>query len=132
MKADLTRNTFRYWKHITRVLMQQGSPFSWRRTGMSKRPYSFTISFFRLPTLLAIRPTGRQSGFELRILNIPGPNQVTSHSRLPLLCQRDLCENTPDPIFVYRSSYDTQHSGYIAVTTETLAARGVLSKLGMP
>ena len=131
MKADLTRNTFRYWKHFTRVLMQQGRvqlDADWNEQA------AILLHYLRSAGADIIGPFGRPAanpGFDLRPLNIPSPNPGDfALSAGHFFVGGILCENTPDPIVVYSPSPITTTSNTLTVTAETLAAQRHFLQVG--
>ncbi len=125
MKADLTRNTFRYWKHITRVLMQQGRvqlEADWNEQA------AILLHYLRSSAADIIGPYGRpaaNSGFDLRPLNLlqPTPGDFAL-SAGHFFVSGILCENTPDPIVIYPLSPINPALTTLKVAAETLAAQG--------
>jgi len=127
MKADLTRNTFRYWKHFTRVLMQQGRvqlDADWNEQA------AILLHFFRSAAFDIIGPFGRPQanpGFDIRVLtdlNFPQPSSGDfALSAGHFFVSGILCENTPDPIVVYSPVLSTTGTT-LTVTAETLSAQG--------
>lgn len=132
MKADLTRNTFRYWKHFTRVLMQQGRvqlDADWNEQA------AILLHFFRSGAADIIGPYGRPAdnpGFDLRALNIPQPNPGDfALSAGHFFDSGILCENTPDPIVVYSPNVVAgTGADTLTVTAETLSAQGRFLAVG--
>lgn len=125
MKADLTRNTFRYWKHFTRVLMQQGRvqlDADWNEQA------AILLHFFRSAAADIIGPFGRPAanpGFAILPLNIPNPNKGDfALSAGHFFVSGILCENTPDPIAIFPQSPIDPALTTLKVTAETLAAQG--------
>lgn len=123
MKADLTRNTFLYWKHFTRVLMQQGRvqlDADWNEQA------AILLHFFRSGAADIIGPFGRPAanpGYDLRSLNVPSPNPGDfALSAGHFFVGGILCENTPDPIVAYPPTFTPDG---LTVTTflDTLAAQ---------
>src|ERR1700674_4750369 len=129
MKADLTRNTFRYWKHITRVLMQQGRvqlDADWNEQS------AILFHYLRSAAADIVGPYGRPAanpGFDLRLLNLPNPTPVDfALSAGHFFVSGILCENTPDPIVAYSATQGTDNK--LTVTAETLAAQGRFLQIG--
>lgn len=124
MKADLTRNTFRYWKHFTRVLMQQGRvqlDADWNEQA------AILFHFFRSAAADIIGPFGRPAanpGFDLRVMNLPQPTPGDfALSAGHFFVSGILCENTPDPIVVYSPTLSATGTT-LTLVAETLSAQG--------
>jgi len=124
MKADLTRNTFRYWKHFTRVLMQQGRvqlDADWNEQA------AILFHFFRSAAAAIIGPFGRPQanpGFDLRVMNLPQPTPGDfALSAGHFFVNGILCENTPDPIVFYSPTLSAAGTT-LTVIAETLSAQG--------
>jgi len=131
MKADLTRNSFRYWKHFTRVLMQQGRvqlDADWNEQA------AILFHYLRSSAADIIGPFGRPAanpGFVILPLNLVNPTTGDfALSAGHFFVSGILCENTPDPIFVFPQSPIDPALKTLKVTAETLAAQGRFLKVG--